>query len=130
MIYTLSLKYIKEWAKINSFTCNPNCVVRINNLQLPCNSPPDFKVTIARTPVRNNKLWPKTICDDQMLQLILAAVIIGGAYIQEKCDMKLLFLHLYSECSLGTLQHWGQRTIFEEMKEFQRKQTVGLMQSN
>lgn len=94
MIYTSSLKYIKEWAKIHISTCNSKCIVWINNLQLPSKSSPDFKVSIARTPVRNNELWPKTICDDQMLQLILAAVITGGAHTQKKCDMKLLFLYL------------------------------------
>lgn len=43
-------------------------------------SPPVFKVTIARIPAKGKELWPETICDDQMLEQTLAAAIIGGAY--------------------------------------------------
>lgn len=47
-------------------------------------SPPVFKVAIARTPAKDKELWPETICDDQMLEQTLAAAIIGGAYTHKK----------------------------------------------
>lgn len=43
-------------------------------------SPPVFKVAIARTPAQDKELRPETICDDQMLEQTLAAAVIGGAY--------------------------------------------------
>lgn len=87
-------------------------------------SPPVFKVAIARTTAKDKELWPETICGDQMLEQTLAAAIIRGAYTHiikiKLCEAAFaLLMHTLNVfcCSSGL---WTTDN-FEENK-FHRKQ--------
>lgn len=122
MICTPSLKYIKEWTEqIEIVISNPDCIVWISSLQHLSDGPPDFKVTIARTPNKDKNLWPKIVCNDQMLKHILSTDIIGGAYINKQryeaafallvCSLNVLLVYLRTG---NNGQFWRKQRNFKE----------------